>query len=169
MTSGTRLRRSLVLFVAALVGVSAVALVAGWLYGRTNPEGAAARLIGDLVVEEPVGADPGDPAAPTSGDADGEPTCGIRTSPVERDTQLATLSAGAVAIQFRPDAVDREDREALSRLAGPGSDVLVAPNPELRTPVSATAWTRRLALEVVAPEFLRAFVVAYAEEGACGG
>lgn len=155
------------LFALSLVGVSAAALFAGWLYGRTNPEGAGARLVSDLVIREPEGSGDGDPAAPTSGTGRGTAACGVRSERVDRGTQLATLSAGAVIIQFRPDALDRQERAAVADLADEGHPVLVAPNPDLGSAVAATAWTRRMPLETASPELLRAFAMAYGEESAC--
>lgn len=167
MTRERDLRATLVLFTLALVGTSLLALVAGWVFGRISPERAGNALVGDLVIEEPTHSDVGDPAAPTSGRADGEAACGVRSEPVPIGDQLAALEAGIVVIQFRPESVGADARSQLAELAAHDAPVVVAPNRELASAVAATASERRLPLEAVSPELLATFVSRYGDPDAC--
>lgn len=166
------LRSSLLRFALALAGVAAIGLVAGIVYGRATPERAAGTLVDAVVVQEDfqgderVAATTSDPA-PTSGDHVGEPTCGVSGDPVDADTQLASLAAGRIVLQYDPDALtDEERRDLATWVAGARSDdVLLAPNRDLLAPVMATAWTRRLPLRAPEYAFLSSFVTAYAGSG----
>lgn len=156
----------------AAIAVLVLGLAAGWLFARSNPQAAAGALVADYVVDEPFVGDERRPAAtddpaPTSGNHVGSAWCGERSDPVGVDDQLASLAAGVVVIQYRPDDLAADDREVLAGLAG-RDRVLVAPNPDLGEPVVATAWTRRLPLPDANQELLRAFVTAFAGGGPRG-
>ena len=161
------LRATVGRLIAAVVGVTVLALVAGWLFGRTSPERAASTLLTDLVISEPVDSEPLDPAAPTSGEADGTALCGVREHTVDREDQVATLAAGAVIVQYRPSQVGSRGLGDVRGLTEGRAPVLVAPNPDLGAPVVATAWTRRLGLDDVNRQLLSAFVTAYGDPTAC--
>lgn len=161
--SGARALRRFGLFMLAAV---LLGLAAGYVFARTSPRQAAGALVADSVRDEPVddsvrSAPPG-AAAPTSGAARGAAACGRRATPVDAATQVASLAAGVVVVQYRPDRVDRASLDPLERIVRERPDqVLLAPNPRLRDPVVATAWGRRLALAGPRERFLRAFVTAY--------
>lgn len=164
---GTALGR----FGLALLAIAVIGLVAGIAYGRGTPERAAGTLLDDLVVVEDFQGDDRERAdteepAPTSGNHVGEPVCGAFDEPLDADTQLASLAAGRVVVQYDPEAVDGPELERLVAWHGAYADlVALAPNPALETPVVATAWTRRLPLRGVETSFLSTFVTAYAGGG----
>lgn len=144
-----------------LLAVVVVGLVAGVLFSRTDPQRAATMLLGDQVVTEPEGEMTSAPA-PTSGDAEAGPTCGMLSEPVDGQQQVDALAAGLVVVQYR----DPDDADAVTEaLADRPTEVLVAPNGDLDTPVVATAWGRRLRLDEVDEPLLRAFVTAHAGLG----
>ncbi len=143
------------------LAVVVVALLAGFVFSRTDPQRAATILLGDQVLTEPEGEVTSGPA-PTSGQFDGGPTCGVVTDPVPPEAQVDALAAGIVVVQYR----SADDATALTEaLAGRPTEVLVAPNAEIDAPVVATAWGRRLRLESVEPALLQAFVTAHAGIG----
>ncbi len=138
-----------------------VGLVAGVVFSRTDPQRAAAMLLGDQVLTEPEGEVTTGPA-PSSGQAEEGPTCGVVADPVPTDQQVDSLAAGVVVVQYR----DPEDADALTTaLAERPTEVLVAPNGDLDSRVVATAWGRRLRLDEVDAPLLRAFVTAHAGIG----
>jgi len=149
------------LFLVMLVAVVALALVAGAVFSRADPQRAARMLLGDQAVEEPVGEATSAPA-PTSGTKVASPTCGVRTSPVEEQAQVDAIASGIVVVQYRDDP----DRDAVEgALTNQLDAVLIAPNPTLDVGVVVTAWTRRLELEQVQPPVLQAFVTAHGGSG----
>ena len=79
---------------------------------------------------------------PTSGPhlAGGAPQ-GAQDEPVPRPAQVALLEAGGVMLQFRD--ITPADLRRLRTLSE--REVVVAPNPDLDSPVVATAWRHRLA------------------------
>lgn len=166
------LGQSLKRFALALVAVAVIGLVAGIAYGRGTPERAAGTILDDLVVVEELQGDDRVPAttqdpAPTSGDHVGEAVCGRSEEPFDADTQLASLAAGRILVQYHPDAVTGVELEGLETWWRDGHthDVVIAPNPRLDAPVVATAWMRRLPLRGVETSFLSTFVTAYAGTG----
>ena len=163
------LRATLARLGLAVVGVIVLGLVAGWLFGRTSPERAASTLVSDLVITEAVGEEQLDPAAPTSGDPEGPPVCGVQDDPVSPQRQIASLDAGVVLVQYRPSELAADEVEMLRSLAERGRPVLVAPNPDLGAAVVGTAWTRRLGLEAPNQQLLAAFITAYGAPDACEG
>ena len=65
---------------------------------------------------------------------------GVQSEPLPRPVQVAVLEEGGVVVQHKGlDATGRARLEALA-----ADDVAVAPNPELPSPVVATAWQHRL-------------------------
>jgi len=100
---------------------------------------------------------------PTSGPhAPAPPRSGVLDGPLSRPEQVGHLEAGGVLFQYRTDLPD-DEVAALESLAG--TDVVVAPNPELPDPVVATAWTRKLACGTVDVDALRAFAETHLGEG----
>lgn len=166
-------------FSLAVLAIAVIGLLAGLAYGRGTPERAAGTLLDDLVVVEDHRGDERVPAetdepAPTSGDHLGEAVCGVSDAPLDADTQLASLAAGRVLVQYDPSAIGTAEVDQLRGWReGYADTVVLAPNGELATPVVATAWTRRLPLRGVETSFLSTFVTAYAGGGPrpspCGG
>lgn len=164
---GTALGR----FALALLAIAVIGLVAGIAYGRGTPERAAGTLLEDLVVVEDFRGDDREPAgtddpAPTSGDHVGDPVCGAADETLDADTQLASLAAGRVIVQYDPEAVQGSELDRLAAWHQAYADrAVLAPNPRIDTPVVATAWTRRLPLRGAETSFLSTFVTAYVGAG----
>jgi hypothetical protein len=162
-----RLRRQLRWLLLAALALGVVGFGAGWLFGLTSPPTASRLVLGDQVETEPDVTAGGEPApgaevAPTSGETDAEPRCGVVDGPVAPEQQLATLAAGGVALQYRPGDVTASERAEIEALvAETDSHVLIAPNPDLPSPVVATAWQHRLELDEANAVALRAFVDGY--------
>lgn len=148
-------------FGIALAGVVIAALVAGVVFSRTDPQRAAHLLIRDRVTTEPAGESIG-PPAPSTGEPQGPPVCGVSTDMVDVQTQIDTLAAGVIVLQYRSDSsVGPLEAVAAERL----TNVLVAPNPDLTREIVATAWGRRMRLDTPDNQLLRAFVTAHAGLG----
>lgn len=162
-----QLRVSLQRLGLATVAVAVVAVMAGYLFARTTPERAAATRISGFVVDErDVDVAPGgDLAAPTSGEAGGEGVCGAQPEPLTTDEQVASLRAGRVLVQYRPEDLTPARRATLDELRAAHTDVVVAPNAELAAPVVVTAWTRRMPLERPDADLIDSFLTAYGGGG----
>jgi hypothetical protein len=159
----SRFRRALVRFAATTAVLTVVAVGAGIVLGRTQPDRGARLVVREfVVVEDAVGVAPGPVAVtPTSGSARGVPACGVLIEPLDADEQVATLASGVVLLQHGPAATDA-DRRTLEELAARGR-VAVAPNPDLSDAVVATAWRHRMPLDRGRPELLDAFVTGHAD------
>ncbi|MBW3620880.1 MAG: DUF3105 domain-containing protein [Actinobacteria bacterium] len=166
-----RLRTALGRLGLAVVAVTVIGLTSGYLFGTANPEGAAGARISAFVRVEPADVPPEelearDPAAPSTGEARGEAGCGERTEPLPADEQVAALAAGRVLLQYRPGDVDAAELAELRAIAGDhAGDVLLAPNPDLEVPFTATAWARRMPLGGPEPDLVDAFATAHAGGG----
>ena len=103
---------------------------------------------------------------PTSGPhLSGRPPSGISAEPLDRPTQVLVLEEGGVLIQHR--GLDGADAARLGELAG--DQVVVAPNPELPSPVVATAWLAKRTCDEVDVAALRQFVEEHLGRGPDGG
>lgn len=162
-----RLGRQLRWLLVAAVGLGVFGFGAGWLFSQTTSPTASRFVLGDQVVTEADVTDGGEPAAgadvaPTSGESDVTPRCGVAEGRVDPEGQLAVLAAGGVVIQYHPGDVTTAQRGELESLVdGSPSHVLVAPNPDLTSSLVATAWQHRLELDEVNVAALRAFVDGY--------
>ncbi len=147
----------------ALAGlaVAVVALLAGVLFGRADPQRAARLLIRDLVLTEPVGEATG-PPAPTSGTAQAAPMCGVVAEPLDVQSQVDAMAAGVVVLQYR---LEEHAARIQAFAASRPTEVVAGPNPDLDANVVATAWTRRMRLDDPNTELLSAFVTAHAGIG----
>lgn len=87
---------------------------------------------------------------------------GVITEPLSRPIQVGVLERGDILIQHAPD-LPPDQRSRLDALAGPG--VVVAPNPDLPSPVVATAWTYKLRCTAVDVAALSRFVDQRAGKG----
>lgn len=97
-------------------------------------------------LSDPPTSGPHQPSPPVSGVVDG---------PLSRPVQVGLLEAGAVLIQYRPDAGEAV-REAVTDLARDG--VVVAPNADLADPVVATAWQHKRSCSSADVAALEAFI-----------
>ena len=103
---------------------------------------------------------------PTSGPhLSGRPPSGTSAEPLDRPTQVLVLEEGGVLIQHR--GLDGADAARLAELAG--TQVVVAPNPELPSPVVATAWLAKRTCDEVDVPALRQFVEERLGQGPQGG
>lgn len=97
---------------------------------------------------------------PTSGPhRPSPPVSGVVDEPLPRPVQVGILERGDVLIQHRPD-VDAAD---LADLAA--DRVVIAPNPDLPSPVVATAWLHKRACTEPDVDALAAFVDARVGHG----
>lgn len=99
---------------------------------------------------------------PTSGPhVPGPVLDGVLADPLPRPQQVGHLEAGGVLLQHR--SLRADEQAALEALARAG--VAVVPNPDLPSPIVATAWTRKLRCTVVDPDALADFVDAHLGNG----
>ena len=100
---------------------------------------------------------------PTSGPhQSATPPRGRLREPLPRPAQVALLEHGEVLLQHRGlSADDRDDLEGLA-----GENVTVAPNPNLTSPVVATAWTTKQTCDRVDIAALREFIREHRGHGA---
>lgn len=86
---------------------------------------------------------------------------GVVDEPLSRPRQVGHLEGGGILIQHRD--LGAAALAELQTVAGP--DVAVAPNPDLPSPVVATAWLVKQACDTVDVEALGAFVAAHRGQG----
>jgi hypothetical protein len=151
---------SLPAWVPALVSLTVLAAGCG---GADEPAGACGpitrealdpaylvHVLGDAegldYLSDPPTSGPHQPAPPVSG---------VVTDPIARPVQVGILERGDVLLQHDPD-LPADDLERLEGLAGPG--VVVAPNPDLPSPVVATAWVARRTCDTVDVAALEEFI-----------
>jgi len=100
---------------------------------------------------------------PTSGPHQpGPPISGVVTAPLPPALQVGVLERGDILLQHAPD-LSAQQRSRLEALAG--SNVVVAPNPDLPSPVVATAWTYKLRCASVDVDALHRFIDQRAGKG----
>jgi hypothetical protein len=75
--------------------------------------------------------------------------------PLRRPTQVGILERGIVLVQYRPDLPDGDRRQLLDL---GGTQVAVAPNPDLSRPIVASAWLYLLRCDALDTAAIRAFV-----------
>jgi Protein of unknown function (DUF3105) len=93
---------------------------------------------------------------PTSGPHQPAPLVeGVADEPLPRPIQVGILERGEVLVQHDPD-LDDEDLADLEALAG--DRVVVAPNPELPSPIVATAWLYKRTCDAVDADALEEFI-----------
>jgi hypothetical protein len=157
-----RLRRSLLQLGGATLIVAALALGAGWMFGRVDEPRAARLLLSEEVeAQDEAGDRPGpDPAIPTSGPHRADPECGVRDTPLSPEEQVASLASGVVVLQHDP-GLPASDLQALRDLADGHDRVLLAPAPEADAAVVATAWRHRYDQEELTIDRLETFVVGH--------
>ena len=98
---------------------------------------------------------------PTSGaHAPGNHPSGVVAAPISRPVQVAMLENGEVLIQH--DDVPEFQRRAFASLVSTGNQVTVAPNPDLPSPIVATAWEHMLQCQRVDVDALREFITMHA-------
>lgn len=88
--------------------------------------------------------------------------CGVYREPVELEYAIHSLEHGAVWLAYHPD-LPAEQIAILEDYAD--SFTLVAPYPDLESPIVASAWGARLQLEDVPDSNLESFLVRYKGQG----
>jgi hypothetical protein len=153
--SGWTAVAALVLLLAGIIGVG---LAGGSAAGPTTATSCSAARTEPLDPNSVVRVLPNgreleylnDP--PSSGAfAVGPNVAPVSTSTLTRPVQVGLLARGMVLIQYLPGSLSAEDLATLQGL--PGDSVVVAPNPDLKPPIVATAWRVRqecTALDVTA-------------------
>jgi len=103
---------------------------------------------------------------PTSGPHDPSPApCGISTDPISNTVQVHDLEHGVVMVQYRP-GLDPSQVTALQTLGRSySSHVIMAPYPNLPTPVAASAWTKLMRLDRADVGKLRGFIERFRQHG----
>lgn len=92
--------------------------------------------------------------------------CGIYNEPVREENVVHSLEHGAVWIAYRPD-LPNSQVETLRQLvrsehSRQGEPLIVlAPKPQLESPIVATAWRVQLKLDSATDERLAAFIAEY--------
>lgn len=97
--------------------------------------------------------------------------CGVYREPVELRHAVHSLEHGAIWLSYHPD-LPAEQVAALEDYAD--NYTLVAPFPELESPIVATAWGVQLQVEDVSDPDLQRFILRYKGQGpeagaACAG
>lgn len=163
-----RLRRQIVWLLVAMVALATVGFGAGWIFAQTSGSTASRLVITERVVTEPDATEVGDAdvpgagVAPSSGESDQQPYCGVVVEPVDPVTQIAVLRTGAIILQYRSDDLRPGEIAILEEVTDRyDSHLLVAPNPDLASPIVATAWRHRLEMDEVERAAIQAFVDGY--------
>lgn len=89
--------------------------------------------------------------------------CGAYTEELYDEHVVHSLEHGAVAITYRPGAIDAGDVEALTRRWGTHRYVILSPRDDLADPIVLTAWNRQLGLSEPDDPRIGIFVARYAE------
>lgn len=87
----------------------------------------------------------------------------VFTEPLPRAAQVGILEGGGVLVQYRPGDTGATERSELEALAG--DSLYVAPNPDLKSPVVASAWVHLMECNAVDRTALRAFADEHANRG----
>jgi hypothetical protein len=153
--------------------ILAVLLVIGLFYlGNSGPAIANSDIEGVVIFPDPGrGHEDGDIAytqdVPVGGTHSPQwLNCGIYEQPVRKENAIHSMEHGAVWIAYRPDlpANQVEILRNLVRQDQAGTQerwILLAPLPDLKDPIVATAWRVQLRLDDAADERLAQFVETY--------
>lgn len=152
-------------------GVVALLLVVGlfWLGNQGGAASAGADIEGVEILPDPGrGHQDGDIAYASDAPAGGphNPTwlnCGIYEEPIREENVVHSLEHGAVWLAYQPDLSEdqidllrnivRQERRSRREPL-----IVMAPKPDLESPIVATAWQARLRLENASDERLQAFL-----------
>ncbi|AOT04681.1 DUF3105 domain-containing protein [Arthrobacter sp. U41] len=88
--------------------------------------------------------------------------CGVYTEPVSEQRAVHSLEHGAVWLTYKPDLPAAEITK-LTDLAKAEPYLLLSPDNDQSTPVTATAWGTRLDLQDAGDPRIAAFIGAYAQ------
>lgn len=170
---------------AALVGVGLGACAAGEpsAEGTTTSSTTITAAEGcGSVVEERLDPESGRhllPGAPEPAYASNPPTSGAHASggsaesgvlaeELTKPRQVQVLEGGRVLVQYKSGEVTTEELEELRKLAAVNTELVVAPNESLPSPVVATAWVHKMLCEDADPKALATFAESFAGRGPGG-
>lgn len=88
--------------------------------------------------------------------------CGVYTEPINEQSAVHSLEHGAVWLTYQPD-LPASDVATLTALAQDKPYVLLSPDKDQSTPVTATAWGTQLTLPNANDTRIPAFIRAYAQ------
>ncbi|MCO4254519.1 DUF3105 domain-containing protein [Pseudarthrobacter cellobiosi] len=88
--------------------------------------------------------------------------CGVYTEPINEQSAVHSLEHGAVWLTYQPD-LPASDIATLTALAQDKPYVLLSPDKDQSTPVTATAWGTQLTLPNANDTRIPAFIRAYAQ------
>jgi hypothetical protein len=154
-------------------GVLAVLLVAGLFYLGTKPPPVMTGNIDGVVILPDMGAGHqegdlhDDDEVPAGGVHNSAwQNCGIYDEPVREENVVHSLEHGAVWLAYQPD-LPADQVETLRQLVRSERTrqgeplVVLAPKPQLESPIVATAWRVQLELDSAGDKRLAAFVDEY--------
>lgn len=103
---------------------------------------------------------------PVSGEhAPGAAACGVYGAPVPEENQVHNLEHGAVTIQYQPDLGIDKIRQLEAFAEEFESHILVAPFPNMETPIALTSWSRMMRLDDVDAEAIRQYIEEFRQKG----
>ncbi|MBG6184958.1 hypothetical protein IWX65_002936 [Arthrobacter sp. CAN_A214] len=88
--------------------------------------------------------------------------CGVYTEPIPATNTIHSMEHGAVWVTYQAD-LPQEEIDALTDLVGSRSYVVLSPNADQESPVTATAWGLQLEVDSADDERLGAFLTKYIE------
>jgi hypothetical protein len=148
---------------AAVAALALVGFVAFRQATRTEPGQPVQSMGNQHIGPELVGSVAYNSTPPTSGPHLGQiAQWGIHTDPIANELQVHNLEDGGVMVQYNCD----DCQELVQQLAGVvrryPEHVILAPYPEMDSPIALTAWTRIDTLDQFDQERIVNFIEAYA-------
>lgn len=148
------------------IGGFAVVLLALGLFYLGQQDVAQVNIEGLVVFPDPgtghqEGAIVYDRDVPVGGPHDPDwQNCGIYDQPIRTENVVHSLEHGAVWIAYQPD-LPASQVETLRELVRGESLVVLAPKPDLKSPIVATAWRAQLEVNDASDEWLPLFLKHY--------
>jgi len=167
-----RRRLRIIAWVAATVLVAGAAI--GFAVQRSGADARALRALGVQTFADQgrEHLQPGqdytnyNSTPPTSGPHDPSPApCGISSQPIPNTVQVHDLEHGVVMVQYRPGLHPSQVSALQTVGRSYSSHVIVAPYPNLHTPVAATTWTKLMRLDRADVGKLRRFIDRFRQHG----
>jgi hypothetical protein len=93
--------------------------------------------------------------------------CGESTTPIANELQIHNLEHGFVVVQYntQDQAMIEQLRGVVTKLSGWPDYYILAPNPNISSPIALTAWTVLLNLDTVDEAKIKEFSSAYRARG----
>lgn len=103
---------------------------------------------------------------PVSGEhAPGPAACGVYGAAVPEENQVHNLEHGAVAIQYQPTLEIDKIRQLEAFAEEFDTHILVAPFPQMETPIAVTSWSRLMPLDDVDEEAIHLYIEEFRGKG----